>query len=213
MGSKLRGNVMKWLGRLLKKILIAAIVVILIFILIIVGIDLYVKISANKYIKTDNEIAHDMQAIVVLGARVTPQKTPCPMLKDRLDKSIELYRDEVAPIILVSGDHRNDYYNEVGVMKDYLVKNGVKESDVIMDHAGYSTYDSMLRAVSEFNLTRFVVVTQNYHLKRAVYIGRSNADVFGVPAEHYRYAVLPKYYFREVFARIKDFFLVIVNDL
>ncbi len=205
----MKSKLIKFLKNLLKAILI----VIVLVVLTIISIDLYVRISANKYIEDKASISHDMEAIVVLGARVTPQKTPCPMLKDRLDKALELYNDGVAPMILVSGDHKTDYYNEVGVMKDYLVNHGVPESAIMMDHAGFSTYDSMTRAVDEFNLHKFVVVTQNYHLKRAVYIGRSVADVFGVPTEHYKYAVLIKYYFREVFARVKDFFLVGIAGL
>ncbi len=177
-------------------------------IVIILGINLFVVMSANQYIKDDIDSKYNIQAIVVLGARVMPDKTPSQMLKDRLDKAIDLYNSDIAPTIVVSGDHQTPYYNEVGVMKNYLMKNGVPEQAILMDHLGLCTYDSMINMVEKLKFDKFVVVTQGYHLKRAVYIARSMADAYGVPAAYYPYIQLPKYRLREAGARVKDFMKV-----
>ncbi len=187
------------------KILKYILLFILGLVILILGIDGYVGLFASQFIYDVDDISHDMQAIVVLGARVTPQKTPSPILRDRLDTAIELYNDNVSKKILVSGDHQTPYYNEVGVMKAYLIDKGVDEQDIMMDHSGLCTYDSMNNATKKFKLSRFVVVTQAYHLKRAVYIGRSMAEVYGVNAVHHPYMQLFKYRLREVLARVKDF--------
>ncbi len=185
------------------------------FVLVVAGINLYVKFSVNKYIVNEHNISDDMQAILVLGAMVTPDKRPCLMLKDRLDMAVSLYDDEVAPMIIVSGDYSPPYYDEVGVMKSYLMNEGVPEEAIVLHKKGYSTFDSMmwLSNNADYDIDKCVVVTQKYHLLRAVYIGRYNADVYGVPAEHHPYPQLLKYEVREAFARVKDFVLVITETL
>ncbi|MBQ3924202.1 MAG: YdcF family protein, partial [Firmicutes bacterium] len=125
---------------------------------------------------------------MVLGAEVKPDGTPSKMLKDRLDKAIELYRNGAAPKLLMSGDDGQVEYNEVKVMMQYAVDAGVPEKDIFLDHAGFSTYESMYRARDVFGVSSMVVVTQKYHEYRALYIAESlGIDVRGVPAEEVDY--------------------------
>ena len=103
------------------------------------------------------------------------------MLRDRLDEGIALYKAGCAPKILMSGDHGSEYYNEVSVMKNYAIKQGVPSEDIFLDHAGFSTYESMYRARAIFGAEKVVIVTQKYHLTRAVYNAKNlGMDAYGV---------------------------------
>ncbi len=176
-------------------------------IVICVGIDQFVALSASRYIDVKN-MPHS-EVILVLGARVTPQKEPSAMLADRLDAAIEAYNKGYADKILVSGDHDSIYYNEVGVMKAYLVENGIPEKKVVMDHAGFSTYESMVRAKEIFGVESLIVSTQGYHLKRAVYTARAlGMDAYGIKADKRFDLYVLKYRPREFLARLKDFVYV-----
>ena len=128
------------------------------------------------------------------------------MLEDRLLQAIELYKNNVSSKIIVSGDHGTQYYDEVNIMKKYVVEKGVPTEDVFMDHAGFSTYDSIYRAKAIFGAKKIVVVTQEYHLYRALYIAnRLGIEAYGVAADprQYRGAVYREV--REILARNKDF--------
>lgn len=143
------------------------------------------------------------QAIIVLGAYVRPNGTLSPMLRDRLDKGYELYQSKIAPKILVTGDHGRKTYNEVQAMKDYLVAKGVPESDVFMDHAGFDTYDSLYRARDVFKVKKALVVSQDFHIARAVYIANgiglaARGEIAGPPNPWWFKAVM-----REWLARVK----------
>jgi len=108
----------------------------------------------------------------VLGAQVYSDGTPSPVLRDRLDYALVLYNSGKANKILVSGDHGTKGYDEVNVMKAYLMEKGVPREDIFMDHAGFDTYDSMHRAKSVFCVESLLISTQDFHIKRAIYIGR-----------------------------------------
>lgn len=144
--------------------------------------------------------------IIVLGCGVNGY-TPSLMLKDRLDTAIALYKDGAAGKILMSGDHGGQYYNEVGVMKTYAIQKGVPSSDIFMDHAGFSTYESLYRAKEVFSLKKIIAVTQQYHLYRTAYLAHSlDLEVSGVSAKKVRYGGQLYRDFREIFARDKDVF-------
>lgn len=154
---------------------------------------------------------YGVDCIVVLGAFVKVDGNPSDMLRDRLDTALELYRAGVSEKILVSGDHGSVGYNEVGIMKKYLVDNGVPEENVFMDHAGFSTYESMCRTkdvfLTESYYKRVIVVTQEYHLYRALYIAEQiGVDAYGVPADLHTYRGQLYRDAREVLARFKDYF-------
>lgn len=172
------------------------------------GIYIYVKQDVNPYILTEEEAAglSDVDCIIVLGASVKNGDTPSPMLRDRLDKGIELYQSGCAPKLLMSGDHGSEYYNEVGVMKKYAMEEGVASEDVFLDHAGFSTYESMYRAKKIFGAKRVIIVTQEYHLTRAVYNARKlGLDAYGVAAKNVKYGGQFPRNVREYLAIGKDF--------
>ena len=152
--------------------------------------------------------AAELQAdcILVLGAGVQDDGEPSLMLRDRLLKGIELYQSGVAPKLLMSGDHGTKGYDEVNVMKNFALEMGVASSDVFMDHAGFSTYDSLYRARDIFQAERIIIVSQQYHLPRALYIAeRLGAEAYGVAADDIAYAGQTYRELREVAARCKDF--------
>ena len=151
----------------------------------------------------------EADCIIILGAGLTDKETPSPMLRDRLDVGIELYRQGVAPKILLSGDNGTVQHNELHAMLNYVLNEGIPEEDIFCDHAGFSTYDSMYRASSIFGVTKMVVVTQEYHEYRALYIARElGIDVLGVASDQEQYVGKTYRETREYLARIKDFFKV-----
>ena len=149
--------------------------------------------------------------ILVLGAAVRGD-TPSKMLQDRLDVAISLYEQGVAPKLLLSGDNGQVYYNEVVVMQKYVLDAGVPAEDVFLDYAGFSTYESMYRARDVFLVETAVVVTQKYHLYRALQIGKAlGLSVQGVASDQKSYAGQEYRDLREVAARIKDVFQSILQ--
>ncbi len=146
-------------------------------------------------------------AIVVLGASVFADGTPSGILQDRLDDGIALYFAGVAPKLIMSGDNGTESYNEVRVMKQYAIAQGVPSEDIFCDHAGFSTYESMYRAKYVFGCQRIVVATQTYHLYRALWSAKSlGMQATGVPSDYHEYQKQLQYDIREVPARTKDFF-------
>lgn len=186
--------------------------ILIIIIIIICAINLYVVLSVNKNIlKSAKKINDNYDCIVVLGAGIRNNK-PSPMLEDRLLTAIELYNKGTAPKILVSGDHEYIDYDEVNVMKTYLKENGIPSEDIFMDHAGLSTYDSIYRTKKIFKANKIIIVTQKYHLYRALYIAKNiNLKANGMSATKRRYFGQTKRDIRELAARIKDFFKCITR--
>lgn len=153
-------------------------------------------------IQTDGE---KYDCILILGAGVRDDGTPSAMLADRLDRGIELYFSGASERILVSGDHGRADYDEVNVMKEYCVKAGVPSEAVFMDHAGFSTYDSVMRAKNVFCCESVLIVSQRYHLYRALYIADGTGlRCAGASADPRRYAGQIKRDVREYLARVKD---------
>lgn len=126
------------------------------------------------------------------------------MLHDRLQQGVALYQKEAAPKLLVSGDHGREEYDEVNAMKRFAEEQGVPSEDVFMDHAGFSTYESVYRARDIFQVRRMVIVTQEYHLSRALYIAkRLGIEAWGVPADPRTYSGQTARDLREILARVK----------
>lgn len=143
--------------------------------------------------------------IMVLGASVHADGTPSPMLADRLDLGIALYQAGVAPKLLLTGDNGQVEYNEVAAMLEYVTAAGVPAEDVFLDHAGFSTYDSVYRAQAVFGVNRMVAVTQKYHLYRTLYGCRAKGlQAVGAAADQERYTGQWMRDLREVLARDKD---------
>lgn len=156
----------------------------------------------------------DVDCILVLGAGVYANKYPSAMLEDRLSEGVSLYKLGVSDRLLMTGDNGRVDYNEVKVMKDYAVKAGVPSEHVFQDHAGFSTYESMYRARDIFAAEKIVIVTQNYHMYRALYIARSlGLDAYGVTADPRAYAGQTMRECREILARSKDVITCIFKPL
>ncbi len=173
--------------------------------LLAVGIiNFYVCLMGDRFFTTEQGV-QPAPAIVVPGAGIRGDR-PSPMLRDRLDTAAGLYRQGASPRILVSGDNSRHNYNEVQVMKNYLLESGIPEEAVYMDHAGFDTWSTMYRARDVFLLDSLIVVTQKYHLYRALYQADSlGLQVQGVPCDRYLPAT-PGYLIRESLARVKAFF-------
>lgn len=157
-------------------------------------------------LKTDNA-----DCILILGAGVRNGK-PTPMLRDRLLTGIELYEKGAAKKIIMSGDHGNSDYDEVNTMRLFAVERGVPEEDIFMDHAGFSTYDSVYRAKKVFEANSIIIVSQKYHLYRALYVSEKlGVKACGVSANLNKYGGQLKREIREILARDKDFFKCIAK--
>lgn len=172
------------------------------------AISAYVVASARPYVLTpEQSLGTNADCILVLGAGVWSGERPSPMLQDRLDCGIALYESGASGRLLMSGDHGRKDYDEVNVMKAYAMERGVPSSSVFMDHAGFSTYESMYRARDVFQAKRILIVTQGYHLYRALYDARAlGLDAYGVAVNDRGYAAQRYYDARELLARAKDFF-------
>ena len=167
----------------------------------------HVKGAAKDYLLTAEEAAqlNDADCILVLGCGVRDNGEPSLMLRDRLDMGLALYEAGAAPKLLMSGDHSTTDYDEVNTMKDYVMDRGVTSDDVFMDHAGFSTYESMYRARDVFCARKIIIVSQDYHLYRAVYDARAlGLEAWGVAAEDVNYLGQTLRELRELLARNKD---------
>lgn len=176
-----------------------------------IGINFYVVSKADPYILPADEAGEGYDCILVLGCGVHGD-TPSHMLEDRLLQGIDLYHAGASAKMIMSGDHGREHYDEVNVMKDFAIERGVDSSDIFMDHAGFSTYESMYRAKEIFQAEKILIVTQKYHLYRAVYNARAlGLDAYGVASDPRAYAGQTYRSIREVLARNKDFIYSIIK--
>lgn len=200
------------LGVKMKKIFKYILIVLIVIILVPVIINFYVILSTkNRIVSGDSELLTDIYYIVILGAGIRRGK-PSPMLEDRLKTGISLYNNDISNKILITGDHMNDDYDEVTVMKNYLLEHGIPEEDIITDNYGISTYDSIYRVKNVYKSNKVVIVSQRYHLYRALFLS-DNLDLksYGVEADlRYYYG---QWYreIREILARNKDFIKGIIK--
>lgn len=174
---------------------------------VIFGINIYVTQTAGNYILPPEQAAQlqDVDCILVLGCGVRDDGSPSDMLHDRLKRGVTLCQDGASSKLLMSGDHGRVGYDEVDAMKSYAVGEGVPSENVFMDHAGFSTYESMYRARDVFEAKKIIIVTQQYHLYRAVYIARSlGIDAYGVSSDYRAYQGATAREIREILARCKD---------
>ena len=204
-----REKCLLWLHRRKKLLWILAAVVLFgcISVLVISG---HVKRTMEPYILTPEEAAGPGSAydcILVLGAGVKPDGSPSDMLRDRLEYGVMLYDMAAADTLLMSGDHSRVEYDEVNAMKSYAVERGVPSEKVFMDHAGFSTYESFYRARDVFRVKSVLIVTQEYHLYRALYNARQlGLEAYGVASDPRTYMGQTYRDCREMLARCKDYF-------
>ena len=176
-------------------------------------INFYMISYADRYTITEEEASDiaDIDCIMVLGCGVY-QNNPTPLLEDRLKRGVAVFQTGVSPKILMSGDHGQENYDEVNVMKQYSLDQGIPEKDIFMDHAGFSTYESMYRAREIFGIDKMIIVTQKYHLPRAVYLARKlGIEAYGIASDYRNFGGQFYRDCREVLARVKDFFVAIIQ--
>ncbi|QUH26037.1 SanA/YdcF family protein [Serpentinicella alkaliphila] len=200
-----------------KNILFSGIIILFSTFLLVIAsvliINSYVKLSTESKIYTLEEaIALDVDCILVLGAGVWEGGRPSYMLEDRLLMGIELYKSGASERLLMSGDNGRIDYDEVNVMKQFAINHGIDSEHIFMDHAGFSTYESMYRARDIFEAKRIIIVTQEYHLYRAIYIAEKlGLEAYGVASNRRSYMGQEVRDFREILARTKDFLKVVIK--
>ena len=194
---------MKTIIRIIIKILLIVFALSMVF---LAAANIVVYSSAKNSIVTADEAEnYDADCILVLGAGVREDGTPSLMLRDRLLTAIELYENGGAPKLLMSGDHGRIDYNEVECMKNFAGEHGVPEDDIFLDHAGFCTYDSVVRAKEVFGAEKIIVVTQKYLAKAF------DMDCVGVPADEVVYRGQTIRDIRESIARTKDFIFTVIK--
>ncbi len=191
----------------LKRIILVELCLALPFSLGVFAVNGYVKHIGGKRIISPEQAAklEDVDCILVLGCLVYSNGTPSDSLADRLTVAIDLYKSGAAPKFIMSGDHGRTQYNEVQVMKNFAIERNVPSEDIFMDHAGFSTYESIYRAKEVFCAKKIIIVTQKYHLYRALYIAKQlGIEAYGVSSDLNIYINQADHSAREVLARVKD---------
>ncbi len=197
-------TVKKWLKR--------AMYVIIVGIVLFAGLNIGISFYAGKYIY--HQIAEVPPAYcgIVLGAGIRNERVT-PILRDRLDTALDLYKAGKFQRFLLTGDHSRKNYDEVNTMKDYLMAKGISDSVIFLDHAGFDTYNSMYRAKNIFEVQDAIVITQDFHLNRSVFLAR-NMDIaaVGYAADRRVYPGRKYFTFRESFAVLKAFLNVLLES-
>ncbi|MBR5312705.1 MAG: YdcF family protein [Clostridia bacterium] len=168
----------------------------------------------DRIVPPESAYYTDADCILILGAGVRADGSPSHMLEDRLLTGIGLCRNGMMRPLLMSGDHGSKEYDEVNCMKNYAAAAGIPEEKIFMDHAGFSTYESLYRAKDVFGAEKIVIVTQEYHLYRALYVAEAlGLDAVGVSADLRTYYGQSMRETRELAARVKDWLYTILKPL
>ena len=196
-------------GRIVKILCICAGAVLAATVVINAGMIL----AARKYVYTDIGAIPPRTAVLVLGSQTRGTKLS-PVLQDRVTAGISLMENRKGKKLLLSGDHGERYYDEVNAMRLYVLANApaIQEEDIFMDHAGFTTWDSMYRARDVFDVKDLLIVTQQFHISRAVCMARSlGLDAVGFATNQERFSGRSLWFwrFREYFARVKAFFSIV----
>lgn len=173
-------------------------------------INFYVLEKSDKYIYSDLSKLPKKKAVLILGAQVHGDKLSL-VLRDRVISGSKIYLSGRVDKILLSGDHGQKKYDEVNGMRKYIISNygkNISEENIFMDHAGFDTYDSVYRAKEIFGVDSVIIVTQKFHINRAVFLARSvgiDAVGFAVDEEKYILPLKIQWNIRESLSRIKAF--------
>lgn len=192
------------------KIMIIGIIILMIAIF---SLNIYVVNSTKNEIVKEENVSNieGVDCILILGAGIWGDK-PSPMLEDRLKEGITLYKKGTTKKIIMSGDHSREDYDEVKIMKEYAESEGVPSEDIFMDHAGFSSYDSVYRAKEIFGVQKMIIVTQKYHLYRSLYIAKKlGIEAYGIESNLRTYPGQVFREIREILARDKDYFKCIMK--
>ena len=193
----------------IKKIFVVLLIFTLLCTLVYSAINIYIIAYASQYIITIEDCDNlNVDCAMVLGAGLFDDY-PSHMLQERLNIGLSVYNTNCTNRLLMTGDHGTVEYDEVNAMKDYAINAGAIPDEVFMDHAGFSTYESMYRARDVFDVNSVIIVTQKYHLYRAVYNARKlGLEAYGIAADgQFNYSLPMDIYnnLRESLARCKDF--------
>jgi SanA protein len=177
------------------------------------AINIGIILWAGKYVYTDIDVIPGRTAIMVLGSQ-TRGRSLSSVLRDRVTGGIQLARAGKGGKLLLSGDHGQRYYDEVNAMRLYVLDNApdIAEEAIFMDHAGFSTWDSMYRARDVFEVKDLLIVTQKFHISRAVAMARSlGIDAVGYAVDQKKFSgkTLQAWETREYFARVKAFLSIV----
>ena len=200
----------KWVKRIFVTLLIG----VGLLIAVVTACNIWVLSSCSGRLYSDVEAVPHTRVAVMLG---TNPKTKTGKMnyfyKHRIDAAVKLYENGKIDRILISGDNSHKTYSEPDVMKDDLVAAGVPDSVIYLDYAGFSTYDSMVRAKEVFGLSEFMVVSQDFHNRRAVYIARQNGiDAIGFNVRNTLFRKWRiKMELREILARVKAVGEVVID--
>lgn len=193
-----------------KLVLIAVAAILVLGALILLTINLTVVLGTRADIRNPDK-EEDYLYALILGAKVHEGGILSDMLRDRMDAGIALYKEGSVKKLLLSGDNSGKW-GEVTAMKEYAMQNGVPEADIIMDEEGFSTYESLSRAKQVYGIEKLVIVTQKYHLYRALYIAK-HMDITAVGCDAALHSYGGQLYreIREILARVKDFGLCLFD--
>ena len=199
-----------------KRFFIIAASIFLVGILFAAGINLYIINYAKPFIYTNITSLPESYTVIIPGAKVYANNIS-DVVRDRIEAGVDCVNHSKAQRILISGDHGRTDYDEVNQMRLYMQRIYNVQPDIIfMDHAGFSTYETMYRARDIFCVDDAVVVTQKFHLARSVYIGRKlGLNIVGYEAPElvvYSKQTHANWKAREALARIKAFFMVLLNS-
>ncbi|MEG2002989.1 MAG: ElyC/SanA/YdcF family protein [Clostridia bacterium] len=172
---------------------------------LVLTLNTYVRQEGKKYIiSAEQAKTQKADCILVLGARVYNDNSLSNMLLHRVETGIELFNAGASNRLLMSGDHGTEDYDEVNAMKLHAVTNGIDSDSIFLDHAGFSTYDSIYRAKEVFGCKKIIIVTQEYHLPRALFIAQQlGLEAYGVIADKGIYKTSFINESREILARVK----------
>ena len=195
------------LGLLLFGIFMTILTIIVVFLL-----NLQAEKQTFSSIYQNIDQAPKAQTVMVLGASVYRNKTMSDMLKDRADTAIEAFVKNKASNILISGDGQSKNYNEVEVVKKYLLEQGIPQEKILLDYYGFDTYDSLYRAKNIFKVESLIVSTQNFHLPRAIFIAQNlGLTAYGIKADKHNYKNIELNIGRELLATIKAYLDIFNN--
>jgi SanA protein len=198
----------------LKRTLIFFLICLSLLFLTIWGLHIYIIRDTNNRIYGNIADVPSFHTVIILGASVHSDGKLSPILQDRVDTGLSLYRSGKAKRFLLSGDNRRADYNEVNAMRNYLLARNVPENHILMDPAGIDTYDSMYRSRAIFKVYDAIVVTQEFHLPRTLFIAKNlGFNYYGYPAVSNRYKTESSLRRREKLANFKALYEVLSNQV
>jgi len=199
--------------KLFRKLILAFALFVILGILIIFGLEAYIQKETSNLIYSEITEIPSAQTGIILGASVYSDGKLSPILEDRVETAYQLYKLNKIHTFLVSGDHRTDDYDEVNAIKSHLLKKGVPAEDIILDHSGFDTYDSMFRAKAVFGIEDAIVITQKFHLPRSLYIAKNlDANYSGLEAAPVAYTSSETIKRREQLANFKAVWEIITKQ-